>query len=106
VPDDLDAISARIAALMAEYDMVVTTGGASVGDYDWAGRAAEKIGAEVLFRELPMKPGGSMLAAVKDGKVLLSLSGNPGAAVDGLLKIGRSGHPRPVRPQGPGAGGI
>jgi molybdopterin molybdotransferase len=88
VPDDLDAISARIAALMAEYDMVVTTGGASVGDYDWAGRAAEKIGAEVLFRELPMKPGGSILAAVKDGKVLLSLSGNPGAAVDGLLKIG------------------
>jgi molybdopterin molybdotransferase len=88
VPDDLDAISARIAALMAEYDMVVTTGGASVGDYDWAGRAAEKTGAEVLFRELPMKPGGSMLAAVKDGKVLLSLSGNPGAAVNGLLKIG------------------
>ena len=35
-----------------------------------------------------MKPGGSILAAVKDGKVLLSLSGNPGAAVDGLLKIG------------------
>jgi molybdopterin molybdotransferase len=29
-----------------------------------------------------------MLAAVKDGKVLLSLSGNPGAAVNGLLKIG------------------
>ena len=88
VPDDLDAISVRIAELMAEYDMVVTTGGASVGDYDWAGRAAEKIGAEILFRELPMKPGGSILAAVKDGKVLLSLSGNPGAAVDGLLKIG------------------
>lgn len=88
VPDELDAISARIAALMAECDLVVTTGGASVGDYDWAGRAAESIGADILFRELPMKPGGSMLAAVKDGKVLLSLSGNPGAAVNGLLKIG------------------
>jgi len=87
-PDDLDAISSRIAALMEDYDMVVTTGGASAGDYDWAGRAADKAGAAILFCGLPMKPGGSMLAAVKDGKVLLSLSGNPGAAVNGLLKIG------------------
>jgi molybdopterin biosynthesis enzyme len=91
---------------MAEYDMVVTTGGASVGDYDWAGRAAEKTGAEVLFRELPMKPGGSMLAAVKDGKVLLSLSRQSRSRRERSAENRGSGHPRPVRPQGSGAGGI
>ena len=35
-----------------------------------------------------MKPGGSIIAAEKDGKLLLSLSGNPGAAVLGLLVLG------------------
>jgi molybdopterin molybdotransferase len=88
VRDELDAITARISALLAEYDMVVTTGGASVGDYDWAVRSAQKLGAKILLRKLPMKPGGSMLAAVKDGRLLLSLSGNPGAAVSALLKLG------------------
>ncbi|SHH78095.1 molybdopterin molybdotransferase [Sporobacter termitidis DSM 10068] len=87
VPDLPDAIADRISAALRESDMVVTTGGASVGDYDWAVTSAERLGAEVLFWKINMKPGGSIMAAVKDGKVILGLSGNPGAAVLGLLRI-------------------
>ena len=86
-PDEPEAIAARIKTELETSDMVITTGGASVGDYDWAVTASEMVGAEILFWKVSMKPGGSLVAAVKDGKVILSLSGSPGAAILGLLRI-------------------
>ncbi|MCD8322620.1 MAG: molybdopterin molybdotransferase MoeA [Oscillospiraceae bacterium] len=88
VPDELDAIAEKLDGALSASNMVITTGGASVGDYDWAKRAAEAVGAELLFWKIAQKPGGSCLAAVRDGKVLLSLSGNPGAAVLALFSVG------------------
>ncbi len=85
--DEPNAIAAAIEHALAESDLVITTGGASVGDYDWSVRTAEMLGAEILFWKTAMKPGGSIMAAVKDGKVILGLSGNPGAAVIGLQRI-------------------
>jgi molybdopterin molybdotransferase len=87
VEDDPDKISQRIYDSLSVSDMIITTGGASVGDYDWAVTAAQRLGAEILFWKIAMKPGGSMLAATLNGKLILSLSGNPGAAVLGLLRI-------------------
>jgi molybdopterin molybdotransferase len=87
VPDEPGDIADRIAAALRSSDMVITTGGASVGDYDWAVTSATMLGADVLFWKLNMKPGGSIMAAVKDGKVILGLSGNPGAAILGLLRV-------------------
>ena len=88
VPDDVDAINERILEQQALSDMLITTGGASVGDYDCAVRAAEKAGGEILFWKVKMKPGGSLLAYKLNDKLVLSLSGNPGAAILGLLRIG------------------
>ena len=87
VPDDPDLIARKIDEALSEYDLVVTTGGASVGDYDYAVCAAEKAGARVLFWKVAMKPGGSVVASEKDGKVILGLSGNPGAALTTLLRV-------------------
>jgi len=87
VEDEPERIAAKIGQALEKSDMVVTTGGASVGDYDWAVTAAERLGAKVLFWKVNMKPGGSIMAAEKGGKVILGLSGNPGAAVLGLLRI-------------------
>ncbi len=87
VEDDPDVIAARMSKALEAADMVITTGGASVGDYDWAVTSAEKLGAEVLFWKTKMKPGGSLMAAVSGGKVILGLSGNPGAAVLSLMRI-------------------
>jgi molybdopterin molybdotransferase len=87
VVDDPDAIAERIGAALESADMVITTGGASVGDYDWAVGSAQRLGADVLFWKVDMKPGGAIMAAVRNGKVILGLSGNPGAAVLGLLRI-------------------
>ena len=87
VEDQPDKISECIHRELLRADLVITTGGASVGDYDYAETSFLKVGAQTLFRHLSFKPGGAMLASVKDGKVILGLSGNPGAAVVGLLRV-------------------
>lgn len=88
VEDCLPVLAEQMAKALAVSDLVVTTGGVSAGDFDYVGAALQKIGAKILFHRLPFKPGGAMLAAVKDGKVILGLSGNPGAAAVGLLAVG------------------
>lgn len=88
VDDDMDALKRCVEEALERSDMVITTGGVSVGDFDYIPRVMDLIGAEILFHRLAFKPGGAMLAAVKDGKVILGLSGNPGAAVVGMLRVG------------------
>ena len=73
VADDERSIAARIRAELATSDMVITTGGASVGDYDCTVAAAEIAGGDVLFWKVQMKPGGSMLAYTLGGKLVLAL---------------------------------
>lgn len=88
VRDDIREMAERIAEALEETDMVLTTGGVSAGDFDYVQTVMEELGARQLFHRLPFKPGGAMLAAVKDGKVILGLSGNPGAAAVGMLRVG------------------
>lgn len=66
---------------LKEADLVIASGGASVGDYDVTGRAFEALQSEILYRKIEIKPGSPSLAAVKDGKILMGLSGNPAAGV-------------------------
>ena len=87
VEDDLNSIASKIGEALEISDIVVTTGGASVGDYDYAVSSLKKIGAEIIFWKVKMKPGMATLAAQKDGKLILGLSGNPGSATLGLMRI-------------------
>ncbi|MFC7070457.1 molybdopterin molybdotransferase MoeA [Halobaculum lipolyticum] len=56
VPDDYDRVESRIAALADAHDVVVTTGGTSVGDRDHVVRALDALG-EVLFHRVALRPG-------------------------------------------------
>jgi len=87
VPDEPEAIRNLTESGLDSCDLVITTGGASIGDYDYALSTAESVGAEVLFWKCGMKPGGAILASVRSNKLLLNLSGNPAAAVMGLLVV-------------------
>lgn len=87
VADEPNAITRRLEEVLPVSDMVITTGGVSVGDVDYMRQVLEDWGARILFWKLAMKPGGAMIAAVKDGKVILGLSGNPGAAMLGLMRV-------------------
>lgn len=80
VPDEQAAIVASIAKAVAEADMVITTGGVSVGDYDIIPDALNHLGAELIFWKIDMKPGSPIIAAKLNNKLIIGLSGNPAAA--------------------------
>lgn len=79
--DRVEEIAMMIEQGLEQADLVITTGGASVGDYDVIGDALEAINAEIIFWGIHIKPGMPTLAAVKDGKVILGLSGNPASSL-------------------------
>ncbi|HYF93000.1 MAG TPA: gephyrin-like molybdotransferase Glp [Symbiobacteriaceae bacterium] len=62
-------------------DLIVTTGGVSVGDFDVVREALTVLGAEQLFWRISLKPGTPVCAAVLEGRLVIGLSGNPAAAI-------------------------
>ncbi|GAB6930215.1 molybdopterin molybdotransferase MoeA [Paenibacillus sp. JCM 10914] len=85
IPDDVELARMKVEDALREYDIVVTTGGVSVGDYDIMGELVTSSGLDMLFNKVTMRPGSVTTAAVKDGKLLFALSGNPGACYVGFL---------------------
>jgi molybdopterin molybdotransferase len=81
--DDLDTCFAAIQSALDQVDMLITTGGVSVGDYDYLPAIYERLGAEMLFNKVAMRPGSVTTVAHLDGKLLFGLSGNPSACYVG-----------------------
>jgi molybdopterin molybdotransferase len=79
-PDDGRAIAAAVDRGLAEADVVVIIGGASVGDHDHARDAAKIIGAHILFEKVSVRPGKPTWFAERGGKAILGLPGNPASA--------------------------
>lgn len=77
--DDIDDI-ANLINSNNSFDVCITTGGASVGDYDLIGEVFKRLGIKVLFDRVSIKPGMPVLAGVKGDKLYIGLSGNPAAA--------------------------
>jgi molybdopterin molybdotransferase len=76
VADCLDALGA--ALVQAEHcDVVVTSGGASVGDHDLIRPALEAWGAEIDFWKVAIKPGKPVMIARRGRKLVVGLPGNP-----------------------------
>lgn len=79
--DDPDSLVEMIERLMETHTLVLTTGGVSVGEKDYMAAVARRIAGSLIFRGVGVKPGAPALAAEKDSKLLICLSGNPFAAV-------------------------
>lgn len=82
--DDLDACTELVEKALTESDIVITTGGVSVGDYDYLPVIYERLGANVLFDKVMMRPGSVTTVAVLGNKFLFGLSGNPSACFTGF----------------------
>ncbi|AOY77787.1 gephyrin-like molybdotransferase Glp [Clostridium formicaceticum] len=78
--DAIEIIKAKLNSALNWADIVITTGGVSVGDHDLAKEAFREVGAEVLFWRVRMKPGTPIAVAKKEEKLIFGLSGNPAAA--------------------------
>ena len=78
--DVFPELCAKIAAASASSDILVTTGGASVGDHDLVRPALEAAGAEIDFWRVAMKPGKPLMAGRLGDCAVLGLPGNPVSA--------------------------
>lgn len=79
--DDEALLAAKLGEALGAADVVITTGGVSVGQKDVVPAALQRLGAEILFRRANIQPGTHTTASAKGGKVILSLAGNPYAAI-------------------------
>ena len=87
VSDDPDRIAEAVSEALTYADMVILTGGVSVGDYDYTPDAMERAGVTLLIRTLKLKPGGASAYGVKDGKLVCGLSGNPASALTNYYAV-------------------
>lgn len=78
--DDLEQIISTLDRCSTTADLVLMTGGVSVGQKDLAEAAMLTFGAQIVFHGIAVKPGMPTLFAEKDGLLLLGLSGNPFSA--------------------------
>jgi molybdopterin molybdotransferase len=81
VPDTLVGTQEALARAFAECDGVVTSGGVSVGEFDFVKAAFEKLGGELDFWKVAIKPGKPFVFGRLKEKFLFGLPGNPVSAL-------------------------
>jgi len=75
VGDNRDSIMATFENALASADILVSTGGVSVGDYDFVKDIVPRLGAEVVFKGVAIKPGKHIMVAQRENKFGLALPG-------------------------------
>jgi molybdopterin molybdotransferase len=84
VGDRLDLLGDALERAFEQADLVITSGGVSVGDRDVLVDWFEAWQGQLLFNKLKMRPGSPTTVGVREGKIVFALSGNPGACFVGF----------------------
>jgi molybdopterin molybdotransferase len=104
VGDRRDALATALATASNDADLIVTIGGASVGDHDLVVPVLRDMGAEIDFWKIAMRPGKPMLAGRLGRARIIGLPGNPVSAfvcallfaVPLLARLGGRDHRLPI----------
>ncbi len=75
ISDNKESILSAVKKALSQSDIVVTTGGVSVGDFDFVKDVIVELGCEVLFKGVRVKPGQHIMVAKKDDKFIVALPG-------------------------------
>lgn len=105
VADDPAALRAAFAEALEDCDVLVTTGGVSMGRYDLVGEALAEVGVEGRFHRVAIKPGKPLWFGVRGRVPVFALPGNPVSCLvnhavfvgPALRKLGGETGPRPTR---------
>jgi molybdopterin molybdotransferase len=81
VVDEPERLRAAAAELLANCDLAFLIGGVSKGTKDYVPEILAELGMKTLFHGVAIRPGKPLLAGVRDGKVVLSLPGNPNSSL-------------------------
>lgn len=89
--DEPVALLTAVQHAIVKHDVVLMTGGVSMGDYDYVPRILREAGAEIVFHKLPLRPGKPILGAVHQTEskstLILGLPGNPVSATMGARRF-------------------
>ncbi|MHC5407802.1 molybdopterin molybdotransferase MoeA [Listeria seeligeri] len=86
LPDNYHDTKKRLMELTETADLIITTGGVSVGDFDFMADIA-KDEAELLFNKIQMRPGSPTTGMWLNNTLIIALSGNPGACFTGFYLL-------------------
>lgn len=89
IPDDRQAIQEAIASILPEVDMVLSSGGVSVGDYDYVEKILSNLGAEIKIKSVAVKPGKPLTVATFGQPKFVLYFGLPGNPVSALVSFWR-----------------
>ena len=90
IPDDPAALKTAISQAIAEADMILSSGGVSVGDYDYVDQILSDLGATLHIRSVAVKPGKPLTVATIKGETAPQLYfGLPGNPVSALVSFWR-----------------
>ncbi|MCH4092339.1 molybdopterin molybdotransferase MoeA [Acetobacter sp.] len=78
--DSKEELREALVRYLGQSDVIVTTGGISVGDTDHVLAVLLEMGASCVFRRVSMRPGKPVTVMRLGGKIVFCLPGNPGAA--------------------------
>ncbi len=81
VPDDPDRIAATLEQCLEHSDLVISTGGVSVGDFDYLPEIVDRLGGEIIFKKVKIKPGKPCVLAKFPSAWFIGLPGNPVSVV-------------------------
>ncbi|MFD2290160.1 gephyrin-like molybdotransferase Glp [Mariniflexile gromovii] len=81
VEDDYSETLSKLKTVIDETDLVIITGGISVGDYDFVGKALNELGVTEHFYKVKQKPGKPLFFGTKNNTSIFALPGNPAAAL-------------------------
>ncbi|HON18285.1 MAG TPA: molybdopterin molybdotransferase MoeA [Salinivirgaceae bacterium] len=77
IRDNPHEIETKLSSAIDQFSMVVLSGGVSMGDFDFIPEILKKIGAQIVFHTIRVKPGKPTLFAIKDKTTIFALPGNP-----------------------------
>jgi len=77
VKDDIKSLRTAIDKAAKNFDVLITTGGVSVGDYDFTKPVLRELGAEIFFEKISLKPGKPTVFAKLKNCLIFGLPGNP-----------------------------
>jgi len=81
IEDNLDSISNGIDEELSQCDVLLLTGGISVGDYDYVKQALEENGVEEVFYKVMQKPGKPLYFGRREDQFVFALPGNPASSL-------------------------
>lgn len=85
--DSLEEIKQAFLKAAETCDMIITTGGVSVGDYDLTPAALEAAGGEIMIKNLRLKPGGKCCFGRLGKSIVCCLSGNPASSMTAFYAV-------------------